>query len=148
MIRAVVDLNVIISGIIVPRGFAFYVWSAWLARQFTLVISEGMLLELMGKLAAPRISTRYGITTQESHDVNRLLRSRGFLVSIPAHDIERVTGDPEDDLVLATARLGMVDYLVTRDRGLLQLSHYGDVEIVEPLHFLRVLPAPDSERSP
>jgi predicted nucleic acid-binding protein len=68
MIRAVVDLNVIISGIIVPRGFAFYVWSAWLASQFTLVISEGML----------------------------------------------------------------------------QLARYGDVGIVEPLNFLRVLPHPGS----
>ena len=32
MIRAVIDLNVIISGVIVPRGFAYHAWAADLVR--------------------------------------------------------------------------------------------------------------------
>jgi hypothetical protein len=55
------------SGVIVPRGFAYHIWAAWLAGRFTLVISEGMILELAGKLAEPRIATRYGVTPQEIH---------------------------------------------------------------------------------
>jgi predicted nucleic acid-binding protein len=93
MIRAVVDLNVIISGLIVPRGFAYHVWSAWLAGRFTLVISEGMILELIGKLAEPRIAQRYGITAQEIHYISSLLRGHGSLVAIPEEALEPVTGE-------------------------------------------------------
>ena len=140
MIRAVMDLNVIISGVIVPRGFAYHVWAAWLAGQFTLVISEGMILELAGKLAEPRIATRYGVTPQEIHYVSSLLRGHGSLVAVPDEAVRPVTGDPEDDLVLATSRLGRADYLVTRDQGLLDLGEHGDVTIIPPYDFLPLLP--------
>jgi putative PIN family toxin of toxin-antitoxin system len=140
MIRAVIDLNVIISGLIVPRGFAFHVWSAWLAGRFTLVISEGMILELVGKLAEPRITERYGVAAEEIHYISSLLRGHGFLVAVPEDAIEPVTGDPEDDLVLATARLGKAEYLVTRDQKLLDLSQHGGVTIISPYDFLPLLP--------
>jgi predicted nucleic acid-binding protein len=50
------------------------------------------------------------------------------------------TGDLEDDLVLASARLGKADYLVTRDKGLLDLTQHGGVPIVTPYDFLPLLP--------
>jgi putative PIN family toxin of toxin-antitoxin system len=139
MIRAAIDLNVIISGVIVPRGFAYHVWAAWLAGRFTLVISEGMILELASKLAEPRIATRYGVTPQEIHYVSSLLRGHSSLVAVPHEAIQPVSGDPEDDLVLASARLGQVDYLVTRDQGLLDLGHHGSVTIISPHDFLPLL---------
>ncbi len=140
MIRAVIDLNVIISGLIVPRGFAFHVWSAWLSRRFPLVISEGMILELVGKLAEPRISERYGIAPQDIHYISSLLRGHGSLVAVPDEAIALVTGDPEDDLVLASARVAHADYLVTRDQKLLDLGQHAGVSIVTPYDFLPVLP--------
>jgi putative PIN family toxin of toxin-antitoxin system len=140
MIRAVIDLNVIISGLIVPRGMAYHVWAAWLAGQFTLVISEGMILELAGKLAEPRIATRYGVTPQEIYYVSSLLRGHSSLVAVPHEAVQPVTGDPEDDLVLASARLGQADYLVTRDQGLLDLGKHGGVAVISPYDFLPLLP--------
>jgi putative PIN family toxin of toxin-antitoxin system len=140
MIRAVIDLNVIISGLIVPRGFAYHVWSAWLAERFTLVISEGMILELVGKLAEPRISERYGVTPQEIHYISSLLRGHGSLVAVSDDLMTPVTGDPEDDLVLASARVARADYLVTRDKKLLDLGQHGGVTIVTPSDFLPLLP--------
>ena len=43
-----------------------------------------------------------------------------------------VTGDPVEDLVLATCRLAHADYLVTGDRGLLELGSYAGTAIVTP----------------
>ena len=146
MIRAVIDLNVIISGVIVPRGFAYHVWSAWLAHRFTLVISDGMILELVGKLAEPRIAQRYGVTPQEIHYVSSLLRGHSSLVAVPEDAVEPVTGDPEDDLVLASAHLGKADYLVTRDAGLLGRGQYRSVTIVSPYDFLPLLPRGQAEQ--
>lgn len=53
-------------------------------------------------------------------------------------------GDPEDDLVLATGRLARADYLVTGDRGLLELGSYEGMEIVTPRQFIALL---ESDRS-
>ena len=41
MIRAVVDVNVIVSALIIPRGIPYSIWSAWRSQQFTLISSEG-----------------------------------------------------------------------------------------------------------
>jgi putative PIN family toxin of toxin-antitoxin system len=140
MIRAVIDLNVIISALIVPRGMVYHAWAAWLDGQFILVISEGMILELASKLAEPRIARRYGVTPQEIHYVTSLLRGHGSLVAMPDEAVRPVTGDPEDDLVLATARLGQANYLVTRDQGLLDLGRHDATTILSPYDFLPLLP--------
>ena len=47
----------------------------------------------------------------------------------------QVTGDPEDDYVLATAVVGEVDYLVTGDTKLQDLGLYHGVEILSPKKF-------------
>jgi predicted nucleic acid-binding protein len=50
-----------------------------------------------------------------------------------------VTGDPEDDYVLAAVRLGRADYLVTGDHGLLALREYAGAKIVGPREFVTIL---------
>ncbi len=83
MIRAVVDLNVIISATISPLGIPHQIWSAWLSdERFTLVISEGMIVELAGKLATPRIARRYGISAEDIQFVTTLVRTSGSLVNV------------------------------------------------------------------
>jgi putative PIN family toxin of toxin-antitoxin system len=140
-VRAVIDLNVIISALIIPRGIPYDIWSAWLSGgAFTLIVSEGMILELTGKLAAPRIARRYGITIPDVQFVTMVLRTRGVNIDVPPEAIEPVSGDPEDDLVLATAHLGRADYLVTGDRRLLDLAHHRSVVILNPRAFLDQLP--------
>lgn len=70
----------------------------------------------------------------------RLLRSEATYVqplSPPA-----VTGDPEDDYVLATATVARADYLVTGDKGLLALGHHGGSRIVSPQEFSALLDQP------
>jgi predicted nucleic acid-binding protein len=53
-------------------------------------------------------------------------------------------GDPEDDLVLASARLGGADYLVTGDRGLLDLTQHEQFAIVSPRDYLALLEQRDA----
>jgi uncharacterized protein len=61
------------------------------------------------------------------------------MVTPQPDDIVPVTGDPEDDAVLATARLGRADYLVTGDRGLLDLGRHGAARILTLRDFLATL---------
>lgn len=57
--------------------------------------------------------------------------------------VSGVATHPEDDLVLATAVSGQVDYLVTLDRQLLSLGEYQGVRIVSTREFLAALPPED-----
>jgi putative PIN family toxin of toxin-antitoxin system len=140
VIRAVIDLNVIISAVISLLGIPHRIWTAWHTdERFTLVISDGMIQELAGKLATPTIARRYGIGVEDVNATTTLLRTIGSLVVVPAEAVTVVTADPEDDLVLASALLGQADYLVTGDRGLLDLGRHDRVAILSPRDFLGVL---------
>ena len=139
MIRVVLDLNVILSAVIVARGFPFMVWSAWLADRFSVVISEPMLEELAEKLQRSRIARSYGVTPQLAALTLALLRARALLVPFPDTELRVVTGDPEDDAVLATGRLAAAHYLVTGDKRLQAVRQYGQMEIVDPHTFARLL---------
>jgi predicted nucleic acid-binding protein len=99
-----------------------------------------MIVELAGKPATPRIARRYGLGVEDVHSTTTLLRTLGSLVVVPAEAVAPVTGDSEDDLVLASALLGDADYLVTGDRGLLDLGHHERVTILSPRAFLGLLP--------
>jgi putative PIN family toxin of toxin-antitoxin system len=60
-----------------------------------------------------------------------------FVAPIPLQ--APVCRDPDDDVVLATALAGRVDYLVTGDDDLLALKNYCGIKIRSPRKFWEVL---------
>jgi putative PIN family toxin of toxin-antitoxin system len=142
MIRAVLDINVMVSAIILSRGIPFTIWLAWQSQQFELISSDGILLELQEKLELPKISERYAISSQDISAILSLLRSQARLIQVPVSEQRPVTIDPEDNLVLATGRLAQAEYLVTGDRGLLDLVEYKGMKIISPREFVELLRAP------
>ena len=58
MIKAVVDVNVLVSAIIGPLGHSRGVALAWEAGRFKVVSSAGMIGKLEEKLSLPRITRR------------------------------------------------------------------------------------------
>jgi uncharacterized protein len=139
MIRAVLDVNVLVSAAISTRGIPYQVLLAWHLGRFEVLISRHILDQLVLKLRADRIARRYGMTTAAVRDFTAPLRTDARLIDVPPDKILPVTGDLEDDAILATARLGQADYLVTGDEGLLARSPYEGVEIVRPRAFLELL---------
>ena len=136
MIRAVIDLNVLISAFILARGLPYQVLTAWKESFYTLLSSEGMIVGLEGKLRAPRLAHSYQLSSHDIAAFTTLLRAEAELVSVPASELRSVTGDPEDDLVLTTGRLARADCLVTGDRRLLGLARYEGMAITTPRQFL------------
>jgi predicted nucleic acid-binding protein len=55
--------------------------------------------------------------------------------------LPRLSRDANDDYLIALAVLNAVDYLVTRDRDLLDLGDISGVRIVDPVTFLRLIRA-------
>jgi putative PIN family toxin of toxin-antitoxin system len=138
MLRAVLDVNVLVSAAIMRRGIPHALLVAWQAGRFTMVTSEHIITQLTIKLRSDKLR-RYGLSTADIRAVTNLLRKDAIVVTVPAAEVRPVTGDPEDDVVLATARLGGANYLVTGDGGLLARSPYEGVEIVAPRAFLTLL---------
>jgi putative PIN family toxin of toxin-antitoxin system len=139
MILAVLDVNIIISAVLAALGFPRQVVDALREGRFTAATSAGIIAEVETKLRLPRISRRYHLTEDDVGWAVDLLTSFARDVLVPEHEVSVVTGDPEDDLVLATCRLARADYLVTGDRGLLELGSYAGVKIVTPREFLTIL---------
>ena len=140
MIGAVVDVNVLVSAILSSRGHARQVAQAWEAGLFRAISSAGIIGELEEKLSLPRIIRHFRLDTpRDIRWIQLLLSIHTELILVPLQERHAVTGDPEDDYVLATARLARADYLVTGDKGLLALRRHAGVQIVSPREFIEIL---------
>ena len=134
--RAVLDVNVLVSGFPAPMGTPALLIERWLLRDYELVISEHILTGLARAWTNAYFRTRY--TADQAQQAVRLLREHSTIVT-PVTTVHGVADDEEDDLVLATGVAGNVSHLVTGDRGLLRLGAYEGMVILTPSEFQRVL---------
>ncbi len=139
MTVATVDVNVLISALINPRGAPRRIVTAWQAERFTHVTSDHIIATLAAKLTTPDLVRRFPFLPSASRVFLPLLRTQATVVAVLPPAIVPVTGDPEDDAVLATAKLGAADYLVSGDRSLLTLGTYEGVAIIAPRRFMELL---------
>jgi hypothetical protein len=140
MIRAVCDVNVLISAVISPAGTPARILDLWRDERFLVVTSEPILAEFQHVAAQPVFRKRYGLTPAR---LGRLLQGlRRFCILTPGdYQVTGVARDPDDDKVLACAVEGTADYVVTGDDDLLALVQYQGIEILAPAAFLRVVSA-------
>lgn len=139
MIRAVLDANTIVSGLLRFRAGAsppVEILRAWIAERFLLCISDELLDEVTRTLAKPWFLAR--IVPAEFEPVISALHMEAYRITI-AIEVSEIASYPEDDLVLAAAASASVDYLVTGDKQLLALGTFRDVVIVSPRDFLAIL---------
>lgn len=136
-VRAVLDANVFVSGVLTPRGPCGTILRALRAGTFSLVTSEEINEEILSVLARPRIRRRYRVG-EELFDVAVILSNAAVLLARPRGP--RASPDPDDDKFLAAAVEGKAGFLVTGDKaGLLALREFRGVAILPPREFLRIL---------
>lgn len=140
MLRAVLDVNVIVSGTILNKGTPRELRAALRAQRWNLVISPTIRDEVLRVLSLPKISRRYGLSPQDIRDVVHLLETRATVVS-GRLQIPPTARDPDDDPLLACAVEGHVDYVVSGDDDLLTLDRYEGIPIVSPAAFAAILRA-------
>ena len=139
MIRAVVDTNVLVSGIISEQGAPRQIVNAWYQRQFTLLTSALIIAEVMRVLHYPHLQMTYHLSEEDILLVRDALLNDALVLE----DMYQVTRsrDPQDNLFLACALEGHADYLVSGDAHLLEIKYYHGVQIVAPRQFLDLLKA-------
>lgn len=140
MIRAVVDTNTLISGLISPLGAPARITHHWRQGDFLLLTSPVLLAELRRVLEYRRISDRLGWSSEERTQFVESFETLA-LITPGALTLPGVTRDPKDDPVVACAVEGGAGFIVSGDQDLLVLGTYGRVRIVTPREFLALLEA-------
>lgn len=132
MIRAVLDTNVVISALIFA-GPANAIARAWQQRRFVFLASPALVTEYIRALHYPKFRL--------SPERIRRLAEEELLPFVTPAQVGRVPrvirADPADNHVLACARAGKADVIVSGDHHLLDLERHHRIPIITLTEFLR-----------
>jgi putative PIN family toxin of toxin-antitoxin system len=134
--RVILDTNVLLSALMTTATPPDLLYEAWTAGRFTLLISDQQLDELREVTRRPTVQER--ITNAEAGRMVNDLR----ILAERVHPLPQIDAspDPLDNFLLAMAKAGQADLLVTGDkRGLLQLERFGGTRIVTARQALGLL---------
>jgi putative PIN family toxin of toxin-antitoxin system len=135
--RVTIDANVLVVAPLNPVSPPGLIRQAWEDGRFRLVLSEHLLDEVIRTHRKPFFRAR--LADPDSDEYVDLLRSRATIVQITA-SVQGVATHPEDNLILATAISGNVDYRVTGDERLRsRVPTYQGIQVVSPAQFVALL---------
>ena len=109
-LRAVFDTNVFVSALLSrnPTSPTQELLRRWREEEFVLLVSQALLIELMGKLQ------ERGIGQDQIQELLATITRLAEWVDVPPEAVVPVvTADPDDDQILACATVGGANYLVT-----------------------------------
>lgn len=136
---AVLDTNVLVSGLISPHGAPARIMAAWREEKIELVVSDPILQELGEVLNREKIR-RYYQSVDRDLPVRLLTGLRRFARLVSGQiKVDLIEADPADNMFLSAALEARADFLVTGDHHLLQLQTYEGISIVSPVEFLAIL---------
>ena len=129
--RVVLDTNVLFAAF-VTQGVCAGLYEECLL-QADIIASDHILKELAAQLVK-----KGKFSETDARAVVRAVRNNAELVS-PAPLETRVSRDPDDDWILATALTANAGAIVTGDKDLLVLKRFQGIPIVTPRAFLELL---------
>lgn len=125
--RIVFDTNVIVAGI-VAEGLCREILEIHVPEH-TVVLSQVLWDELLATLRR-----KFGLTPDDL-PILALYRKQAEWCK-PSKLPEAICRDPDDDWVLATAREGRAEAIVSGDADSLTLTSYADIEVLSPRQFV------------
>lgn len=137
-IRAVIDANILVSGIISPKGAPRKILNLARKGVFKAVTSISINHETLNVLHRAYIYTKYNLTEEIIDDISAFLYE-GAVLTEDQYTVARVRKDPGDNKFIACALEGEADYIVSGDAHLLSLKHYRGIQIVDARGFLKIL---------
>ena len=137
-LRAILDTNVLVSMALAREGRFSSIWQAWRSGRFEVLSCRPLVEEIRDVLERPKLAKLVPAAARE-----RILEDLAFLtISIELQEPFPEFRDPKDRFLLALARDGHADVLVTGDATLLDVIQFADTVIVSPADFMRALRDP------
>lgn len=131
--RIVLDTNIWISGLLLPKSLAGTVIKKWQEAHLTVVTSKPLLNEIAQVLAYPKIFKRL---QWDKNTIERYIEYLHFFTEVVpiSHINVKVPTDPADSIILATLLASNANYLVTGDQDLLALKTTYSVMTLTDFH--------------
>ena len=135
MLKAVIDTNVFISGLIKSPSCRKIIKTLerW---KFVLVVSPEILAELIGVIGRPKFHNT--IKRETAAKLIEVIKAQALLVK-PSFSLNIIKDDPDDNCFLETALTAKVDCIVSLDKHLLALGSFRNIPIISPTKFLSLL---------
>ena len=140
--RAVLDTNVIVSGVIKEDGPSGQILRQCLQEKtFITVTSLEILAEVREVLRRDKIRKYHGWTEEEIDNFVAFLYTQSVITEGKL-TVNRIAKDFADNKFLACAQEGGADYLVSGDSHLIDIQAFEGTQIITPAAFLAVLRSP------
>ncbi len=131
--RLVIDTNVLISALLVQGSLPAHLITLWRAERFDLLTASDQLDELMRVTRYPKIRERLA-PALAGRLINELRDLAVLVTDLPE---VAVCADPYDNYLLALAKVGQAEFLVTGDkRDILGLKVFEGTRIITVREFL------------
>ena len=139
MLNAVADSTILVSAFLRKEGVSAVLLRQAAGGAFPLSLSQAILTETETVLLErEHIRRRYPYANEDVATFCQTLHG-SFPVVIDLPPLKGIVRDPNDDMVLATARAAHATYLITRDLDLLSLQTYEGITILTPEAFMAIL---------
>ncbi len=137
MPRAVLDVNVLVSSLINPRGSAGRIQGAWRRDEVSVITSAVIIAKTEEVLRRSHIFSLFPPSRAEARIQGLLKLLRDQAIQTPhALDLQVIDDDPEDDTILIAAVEGKADCIVSGDHHLKSLDSYENVPVLSPSEFV------------
>ena len=130
MVKAVIDTNIWISGVIYKQKLAHLI-DLWFKRKFVAYLSQETFLELQITLLDYAI--KFDKQSEAFIFLNNVKKKAVFVT--PQINLN-LCEDPDDNKFLDVATEAKADYLVSGDKKLLKIKKVGKTKILSPREFL------------
>jgi putative PIN family toxin of toxin-antitoxin system len=131
--RIIIDANAWISSLLKP-SFQIRL-EVFFDSKYHLIVSEGLFKDLASAICKPYLARRINRT----HYENLVSRLRTHAALIDVHSVVDVCRDPKDNFLLALAKDGDANYLITGDEDLQVLETFEKTKIMSLSDFEKML---------
>ncbi len=132
--RAVVDTNVIVSGIISGNGYPARIVEAWLCGEFEAVISKRLQEEVNEVFNRLKIKKRPDYSPKDVKKILGTLFNKAEKIKPKSFDID-ISLDAKDHFLLELAVSAKADIIVSGDEELLGCVDYKGIKMMSPKDF-------------
>lgn len=138
MTRVVIDANVLVSAIInKPFSVSQEIYQNFINKHFLLIVSPSILEEVEDVLNRDRVMKLH---RHSNKALQKIINEIADLNLVVHGRIEvEVVRDPDDDKIISAAVEGKADYIVSRDKDLLDIKEYHGIKIISPEQFMGLL---------
>ena len=136
-------LHVVLDSVVAVSAFLTQGLTADLVFQCQETVNLYTATEILQEirqvlLEKPHIRNRYTYSSEKVETFIDYLKDISIIVAqLP--EIRVIERDPKDDIIIACAVAASADYIISRDRDLLDLGNYQQIQIVPPEEFIHIL---------